>query len=462
MNRQSYFFCGVGGSGMSALAAILCIQGCYVAGSDRGYDQGKSPGAFQKLKDLGIRIYPQDGSGPQQGDILVISTAIEESVPDIQAARRLNLVIKKRAEILAELFQNRKSVAVGGTSGKTTVTGMAGLIFQSCGFDPLIVNGGVMLNFMDNIHVGQGQWIVAETDESDGSIALFTPDIAILNNVTMDHKPIAELRELFAHFIDKARMGAVINVDDPEAASLVPFAKSAMTFGCHHDNAILSASNCVFSGQEAVFYVTEKNKNSVQCRLYVPGYHNISNALAAIGAARLAGISLAQAAEALSFFKGIRRRLESVGTVHGITVIDDFAHNPDKIAASLATLRQAPGRILIMFQPHGFAPMRMMRHEIVEAFAEGMGGDDILVMPEIFYAGGATIKDISSADIIREVASKGRHATFIQTRDEIHTYLLEHAKEGDRILVMGARDDTLTDFSRKILSCISSRQKKTG
>lgn len=441
---------------MSALAAILSIQGHKVAGSDRGYDQGKSPEKFAHLQSLGITLCPQDGSGVKHGDILVVSTAIEESIPDVQTARRLNLKVMKRAEVLAALFQTRKSVAIGGTSGKTTVTGMAGWLFNACGLDPLIVNGGVMLNFNDNIHVGQGGWIVAETDESDGSIALFTPDIAVLNNVTLDHKPIPELRGLFADFLARARIGAVINMDDPEAAALLPHSNNAVTFGIDRKGATLSASNLIFEGQDIFFALTYNGSESISCRLSVPGRHNVSNALAAIGTALLAGISLKDAAASLTGFKGVQRRLETVGQSHGVTVIDDFAHNPDKIAASLATLRQSPGRLLIMFQPHGFAPMRMMRKEITQAFAGGMAADDILLMPEIFYAGGTTVKDISSNDLISDVRALGRKAEFMQTRDDVKNYLLSHACKGDRIVIMGARDDTLTDFARAFLNEIKS------
>jgi UDP-N-acetylmuramate--alanine ligase len=450
---SSYFFCGIGGSGMSALAAILRLQGYAVAGSDRGYDQGKSPEKFAHLKSLGIDLCPQDGSGVKPGDILVVSTAIEESIPDVQAARRLGLKVMKRAEILAWLFESRKSVAIGGTSGKTTVTGMAGWAFSACGYDPLIVNGGVMLNFNDNIHAGQGGWIVAETDESDGSIALFTPDIAVLNNVTLDHKPVAELRGLFADFLRKARIGAVVNLDDPEAAVLLSHAANGIGFGIDHKNAVLNAYDLTFSTHETAFTVTYQGR-SVPCALQVPGRHNVSNALASIGAALMAGIDLEKACAALAGFKGTQRRLETVGTKAGVTVIDDFAHNPDKIAASLATLRQSPGRLLIMFQPHGFAPMRMMRKEITQAFAEGMDIDDVLLMPEIFYAGGTTVKDISSGDLINDVRILGRKAEFMQTREDLRNYLLSHARDGDRIVIMGARDDTLTDFARALLNDI--------
>ncbi len=448
----SFFFCGIGGSGMSALAAILRRRGGNVSGSDRSRDQGQTPEKFAELEAMGIKLYPQDGSGVvKTTDLVVVSTAVENTIPDIQAAQKLGVPIRRRADILAGLFNGRKGIAVGGTSGKTTVTGMTGQIFAACGLDPTVVNGGVMLNFAANFRAGDSDWFIAETDESDGSIALYKPEIAILNNVTLDHKPLNELRPLFTDFMARTRTGIVLNMDDAEAAALKPADKNVLTFGIERADADLSASDIEWN---------RRTGEHVRCVLHVPGRHNISNALAAIGAALLAGISLRDAAAALADFKGIRRRLEIVGQAGGVTVIDDFAHNPDKIAATLATLTQTGGRLLMMFQPHGFGPMRMMRKELVEAFAAGMRADDMLFMPEIFYAGGTTTRDISSADLIADIAGRGRRAFFMQTRNDVAAELLHAARPGDRIVVMGARDDSLSDFARDLLEKIPSNADK--
>jgi UDP-N-acetylmuramate--alanine ligase len=191
--------------------------------------------------------------------------------------------------------------------------------------------------------------------------------------------------------------------------------------------------------------------NGVPCRLQVPGRHNAANAVAAIAACGAIGVSVEASAEALCSFLGIGRRLQVVGQAGGVTVIDDFAHNPDKIAASLATLKAQPGRVIAVFQPHGFGPTRFLKDGLIAAFAEGLGIEDVLVMPEIFYAGGTAQKDISSAHLIEAVVAAGRKGMFVPDRKEIIGHLMDMAQPGDRIVVMGARDDTLTEFAREIL-----------
>lgn len=456
---ETLFFCGIGGSGMSALASILRQQGRSVAGSDRGYDRGQTPEKFAALKDFGIQLFPQDGSGLTADTAqLVVSSAIENSIPDVKAAIDRGIPIFKRADILAEMFNATRGIAVGGTSGKTTVTGMAGHILHQAGLDPSVINGGVMVNFGHNFHTGRGDWLVAETDESDGSIALFEPEIAILNNITLDHMPIESLRPLFAAFVAKARLGAVINADDEEAARLVNEAGvQVLTFGIGRYDVDLTADHILFRRDHCsfdVFYGREK----AMVDLPVPGMHNVSNALAAIGAALKAGVPLAQAATALAGFRGIHRRLEFVGEVGGIGVIDDFAHNPDKVAASLDTLKTvADGRLLIMFQPHGYGPMRMMRRELMQAFAHGMGEEDILMMPEIFYAGGTASRDMSASDLIADLEGLGKNGLFLPTRELVGRSLLAEARPGDRIVIMGARDDTLPIFARDLLAALGSK-----
>lgn len=450
---DSYFFCGIGGSGMSALARILVRRGARVGGSDRGFDRGQSPEKFAALAAEGITIHPQDGSGPEGYGVLVVSSAVEDSVPDVRAALALGKPILRRAELLARLFNAARGIAIGGTSGKTTVCAMTGWIFAACGLDPVIVNGGIMRNFEDNARAGAGEWFIAETDESDGSIALYDPEISVLNNVTLDHKPLDELRPLFRDFLARARRGIVLNLDDPESAALAREVPGAVTFGIDTPAAALNAIDLETRPGGSACHV-----DGMKLLLSVPGRHNISNALAALGAAKLAGIETGAALAALQSFRGTARRLEVLGEADGVTVIDDFAHNPDKIAASLATLREFPGRLIVMFQLHGFGPARLLREGIVEAFAKGLGPEDILIMPEIFYAGGSAERTISAKDLTLDVARAGRAARFFETRDEVAAYLEETARAGDRIAIMGARDDTLSDFGRDILKRLAARR----
>lgn len=454
---KSYFFCGIGGSGMSSLAVAIKGDDIEIKGSDRSLDQGKMPEKFETLKKLGIRLFPQDGSGiDEHTDLMVVSSAVEDNIPDVIKARALNVPIKKRAEVLAELLHRHNGIAVAGTSGKTTTTGMTGHILKSCGLDPTVINGGVMLNYpasdgLGNVLTGKGSFCVIEADESDGSIALYSPAVALVNSITLDHKPIEELRPLFADFVSRASVGAVLNADCPETAALKDKNPNVMTYSLQNANADLKAESLTPT-EIGISFVLDGEKINLQ----LPGRHNVSNALAALCAAEMIGIPRKDAVAALETFKGIHRRTEIVGTTpKRITVIDDFAHNPEKIAASLEALKEHDGRLIIIYQPHGFGPTRMLRQGIVKAFDSGMGMDDTLIMPEIYYAGGTAAKDISAADLIRDLERTGKRVHFIPDRAKIIHLVKSLAEKGDRIVVMGARDDTLSDFARDILKAVS-------
>jgi UDP-N-acetylmuramate--alanine ligase len=465
---RRYFFCGIGGSGMLPLALILRAQGHEVAGSDRMLDQGRLGAKFEFLRGRGIALYPQDGSGVRDGgQIFIASTAIEESVPDLKAARALGAPVKSRAELLAQLFNAATlSVAVGGTSGKSTTTGMAGWILSEAGRDPTVMNGALMKNFTTpetpfaSAVVGEGDVFVSEVDESDGSIALYEPDVAVLTNIALDHKSLDELRALFADFVARASK-VVINLDNAETAAVaakVP-GDAVSGFSLRDPAADLFASALAPAPDGIAFELHEgASGESVVVRLAVPGRHNVANALAAIGAARACGVPLAQAAAALAGFAGLRRRLETVGTAGGVTVIDDFAHNPDKIEATLATLHDFPGRLLVLFQPHGFGPLRMMKDAFIEVFARCLGAEDVLVMPDPVYYGGTTDRSVSSADIVAGAAAAGRHAFSFAERAACGEKLLALAEPGDRIVVMGARDDTLSTFAAGLLAQLAEPQ----
>jgi UDP-N-acetylmuramate--alanine ligase len=462
LNRtRPYFFCGIGGSGMLPLALILRAKGYAVEGSDRSLDQGRLAGKFEFLRARGIPLHPQDGSGVTRAEqILVTSAAVEETVADVQAARRLGVPLLRRAELLAELFNAAPlGVGVGGTSGKSTTTAMIGWILRRAGRDPTIMNGAVMKNFATptipfaSAAVGRGDVFVSEVDESDGSIALFHPRIAVVTNVSHDHKPMDELRALFRAFAAGAKT-AVLNLDNAEtralAAALPPDA--AWTYSLSDPGARLAAGRLAPAPDGIGFEVGERGAGgTVPVRLAMPGAHNASNALAALGAALACGVPLSDAAAALGSFSGLKRRFERVGAANGVTVIDDFAHNPDKIAATLATLHAFPGCLLVLFQPHGFGPLRLMKDAFIQCFAENLGDGDVLVMPEPVYYGGTTDRAVSSGDIVAGVAARGRQAFAFPDRKACGDQLLALARPGDRIVVMGARDDTLSEFAAELL-----------
>ncbi|WEK41430.1 MAG: Mur ligase family protein [Candidatus Brevundimonas colombiensis] len=455
----SYFFCGIGGSGMLPLAMIVQAQGHAIEGSDRALDQGRTPDKFDWLRAHGVTLHPQDGSGVTRASQQVIATgAIEETVPDIGAARRAGARIQTRPELLSQLFNAAPtSIGVAGTSGKSTITGMIAWILHQTGRNPTVVNGAVMKNFTDADHpfasalIGGPDVFVAEVDESDGSIARYDPTVAVVSNISLDHKSMEELRDLFGGFTNRATT-AVLNLDNPETAALAQTlpAGKAITFGLGEEQADLSAHDLqpLPTGMKFRLIAGWTEYDAV---LNVPGAHNVANALAALGAVKALGVPVGEAVKALETFAGIRRRMEVVGTVNDITVIDDFAHNPDKIAATLKTLHAFDGRLLILFQPHGFGPLKLMKHEFIEGFAGLMRPDDVLLMPEPVYYGGTTDRSVGSEDIASGVRAAGRQAEALATRADCGDRILALAKPGDRIIVMGARDDTLSTFAAELL-----------
>ena len=507
--NKSYFFCGIGGSGMLPLANIVRDAGATVAGSDRALDQGRLGRKFEWLQSLGIDLFAQDGSGLVSGEqILIASAAIEDSVPDIVKANALGCQRMTRAELLADLFNAApRSVAVGGTSGKSTVTGMIGWILTDAGLDPTIMNGAVMKNFVADdapfasARVGQGEVFVSEVDESDGSIALFTPEVAVLNNVSLDHKSLEELRQLFGDFARKAKC-CVWNADDAETVALMatlsplPFrggdgggaasmyntlatqphpnpveplgpvrgtgpstpegeGLSTISFG-FTPSAYIRATDITDLPLGSRFTLHAKGETH-PVTLIVPGRHNIANALAAIAAATALGVSVARAVRGVERFNGLARRFDIVGTTNNITVIDDFGHNHDKIAATLATLKAFPGRIIAFFQPHGYGPIRNMGTELAAVFAEMLGEDDHLILCDPVYFGGTVDKSIGSQSITDAVVAAGRNAEYIPAREDCGNRIVELAIPDDRVVIMGARDDTLSGFAGDVMNTVSTK-----
>jgi UDP-N-acetylmuramate--alanine ligase len=466
--RGDYFFCGIGGSGMTPLALLIQALGGRVEGSDRALDQGRNNERFDFLRARGVRLHPQDGSGVTRADqILVTSAAVEETVPDVQAARRIGAAITTRARLLAELFNSAGlAVGVAGTSGKSTTVGMLGWILHRAAKNPTIVNGADMKNFINagspfaSARIGTGEIFVSEVDESDGSIALFRPRVAVVNNISLDHKSLDELRVLFRTFVAQAQT-VVLNLDNAETAALLGGLKpgQAMTYSLNSGQADLLASHPVGSPAGFSFQVEARATGEVvDVDLKVPGLHNAANALAGLSAAKACGVELAVAAAHLAEFSGIRRRLEVVGTAKEITVLDDFAHNPDKIAATLETLHAFPGRLLVMFQPHGYGPLRLMRDALVDCFARDLRNEDVLVMPEPVYFGGTTDRSTGSEEIVREIQRRGRIAFAFPHRDACGDMLVSLARRGDRIVVMGARDDSLSQFAQELLRRVAHEQ----
>ncbi|MFM5923690.1 MAG: glutamate ligase domain-containing protein [Novosphingobium sp.] len=463
LTSHPWFFCGIGGSGMLPLALILKGEGAEVAGSDRSRDQGRTPEKFAWLESLGFALHPQDGSGVVSAEqTLVASAAVEDTVPEVVRARELGCPRMTRAELLAALFNAAPTgIAIGGTSGKSTVTGMTGWIMDRAGKDPTIMNGAVMKNYAGpdapfaSARVGHGGVFVSEVDESDGSIALYRPTVAVLLNVSLDHKSMDELRALFGDFLRTTSIG-VINLDDAEAAALAPEYTPWLGYGIGNPAAEIGVVDGSIVDEPFAISATvidRRDANQHALRLKVPGRHNLSNALAAVAAACAAGVSVADAVEALGSYAGLARRFDVIGTSpSGITVIDDFGHNPDKVAATLSTLKAQPGRVIAFFQPHGYGPLRQMGRELAGTFARLLGPDDVTILCDPVYFGGTVDRSEGSERITGLITAAGGTAEYIPLRDDCATRIAAIARPGDRVVIMGARDDTLTRFAQDLFA----------
>ena len=382
----------------------------------------------------------------------MVSAAIEGSIPDVKAAKEERIEILTRAQLLAEIFHDSKaSIGIAGTSGKTTVTGMVATVLSELDCKPTVMNGGQVKNLENtqlgkgvNFLIGKGDVFVSEMDESDKSIELFSPTISVLNNISIDHMTMDELKKLFGDFVFRADR-AVLNLDEENTASLKR-PENAITFSLENSEATLYVTNIQLSEGGCSF-----DMNGIAVKLNVPGRHNISNALATLGVVMALNLDIEAACQALAKFSGIKRRMETVGVKNGVTVIDDFGHNPDKIAAGLATAKQNGARIIAMFQPHGFTPLRLMGDEILQSFKTHFTKNDILIMPEVYYAGGTVDRSVTARDIIGKAKAISLNAHWFEKRAEIIPFITEQAKSGDKIMIMGARDDTLSDFAKEIL-----------
>lgn len=457
----TFFFCGIGGIGMSAIALYLKKTGHTVIGSDRSFDQNRNTYIKNSLIKEGIHLFKQDGSGVTKDiDIFIVSSAIEDSILDVQKAKTLHLSIRKRSQVLADIFHSHaKNIAIAGTSGKTTVTAMVGHILHQTGNDPTMINGGIGINRYNgtensNLICGKSDICVIEADESDGSIELYNPFISVVTNISLDHKPLEEIRILFENFLNRTKKGIVLNADCPEMQALSLTHSNIISFSVHEKtNATLCAKKITFGPKDVTF-----DLNGKTFTLPFIGLHNLENALAAIGICLHMEISIDESIQALNSFAGTKRRLEFVGSVHDIQVIDDYAHNVEKIKATLTALQNYQGRIFAIYQPHGFAPLKLMKNNLIDMLIKQLDNRTIWIMPNVFYAGGTVQRTISSKDIVMPLQNAGKKAFYFESRELITSFLLPKLQKNDRIVVMGARDDTLSDFALNIIERIKEKK----
>lgn len=455
----TFFFCGIGGIGMSGIALCLKQSGHTVLGSDRAFDNGQSERMKSILTQAGIQIVPQDGSGVTS-DIhcFVVSSAVEPSIIDVKKALEHKLIILTRAQVLAYVFAHKKYIAVGGTSGKTTVTAMIGHILSVIGKKPLMINGGISINTYNgagesNIIYNESEIGVMEADESDGSIELYKPAVSVLTNITQDHKEVAENLPLFARFADKATLGCVLNADCMNSRLLKLYQSNIKTFSVTGEKADLSPSDIVCNANGIRFMLNHETYT-----LPFIGLHNLENALAATCACLYYDISIDESMQALMSFKGTKRRLQCLGVANGVSITDDYAHNPAKINAALSAIQQHQGNIYVYFQPHGFGPLKMMQTELIEMLKARLDNRTTWLMSEPFYAGGTVNRDISSQTTIQALQQADKKAFLMQDRKEALEFLMKNVQSGDHIVIMGARDNSLTIYAEEILEVLKEKK----
>lgn len=427
---------GLAGVGMNAIAQVLQARGFRVTGSDRLHDQGVAVPALDILRRNGIELYPQDGSGVTSTTAaLVVSSAIEADNPDLLAAHARQMPVWHRAEALAAVIGDDPCIAIAGTSGKTTVTGMVGWLLTELGMEPNVVNGGSLLNWrsddcIGNVRITGSPWWVVEVDESDRSLLRFLPDWALLTNITADHFPLPESVELFVRF--SAGIKNTLLTDPDTLAQL--------------------ETDPAFRARTALWQPDQLEP----VPLSLPGPHNQLNAGLALALCEELNFSRTAATTALSTFRGIERRLECAGTGRGVAVYDDYAHNPAKIQAAWTALTHQAERVLGVWRPHGYGPLNAMAPDLIAMWQRVMRPQDRLFILPVYYAGGTVNPVLTSADFVRQLGAAGIQAVYIENFATLAGTLLKEAQADDHILCMGARDPHWPVFARQLVQSLCS------
>lgn len=451
-NFSAVHFTGIMGSGMSALAQFLAWSGLAVSGSDRIAAAEEMRECKARLEGCGCTLYPQDGSGITAAtEALVVSSAIEEDNADIAAARKRGTVVLHRSDVLAAIVGARRTIAVCGTSGKSTVTALIFDILRACGKHPSLLTGANLeslreAGLLGNAFLGADDLLVMEADESDGTLVKYRPQKAVFLNVSKDHKSVGETLLLLER-LAQAAPWVMKNADDPGLARL----KARYTFG------LAAPADYTPEGVAALTPAVLFSLRGTEFALPLPGAHNLANAVAALGICASEGCEWEAMAAPLRAFKGVERRFILRRTAGGVTVIDDYAHNPEKIKAAILTARDFGARLFAVFQPHGYGPTRFLKDELVDTFSGLMRpGDEVYFLP-IYYAGGTVTRDVSAADLARLVEQHGVRSSAPLSREDLLAGLARRVKAGDVVLLMGARDPALSLLAREIRKFLEGR-----
>jgi len=431
-------FIGIGGIGMSGIAEVLLNLGYQVSGSDL-----KESEITRRLSELGGTItYGHRRENLADVDVVVTSTAVRADNPEVlEAHRRLTPVIP-RAEMLAELMRMKYGIAIAGTHGKTTTTSMVATILTHGGIDPTVVIGGRLDLFESNAKLGQGQFLVAEADESDGSFLKLSPTIAVVTNIDADHldyyRDLDQIRDTFIDFINKVPFYglAVLCLDDPNIQSLLPRVRKRMTTYGINSQADFSASAIEHAADRTAFTVHYRGKSLGRLGFRMPGRHNVLNALAAVAVGMELDLSFTAIADGFKDFGGVGRRFQIKGESNGIMVVDDYGHHPAEIKATLAAARAGwQKRVVTVFQPHRYSRTKALFDDFVTAFYQA----DHLVVMDVYAAGEDPIPGVSAADLAAGISGHGhRSCVYAADRPAVLAHLREAVQPGDMVITLGA------------------------
>ncbi len=438
------FFSGIAGSGVSAIAAFMADKGHIIAGSDRAFDIDPGNPLRERFNAVGITIVPQDGSGIDNTfDFAVFSTAVEPDRPEAIKARELGIPVRTRPDYLAEITESFDTIAVSGTSGKSTASGMLAFLMARLGLAPNFISGGRVKQFKTPSHpgnsmTGDSDYLVIEACESDGTIVNYKPQYSIILNLAFDHHSVEKTSSMFEALMENTKGKVILNGDDENLNKIAP--RDAVTFSINNE------SDYKAEQIEYKSFSTDFTLKGTRFSLSLPGKYNLYNALSCIAFLSGTGISMEDIAAVLPEFQGIDRRFDIYLNDGERLVIDDYAHNPHKISSLMETVRKLGKEVCYIFQPHGFGPTRLMKKEYIETFIANLRDTDHLILLPIFYAGGTAAKDISSNDLVREIKSAGKSVEVVEKRTDI----LDRVNEYRTYVIFGARDETLAEFAKEI------------
>ncbi|WP_432287916.1 UDP-N-acetylmuramate--L-alanine ligase [Aminobacter sp. BA135] len=442
-------FIGIGGIGMSGIAEVLHNLGYKVQGSDQSESAN-----VQRLRDKGIECFVgHKAENLGDAEVIVVSTAIKKTNPELQAAREKLLPVVRRAEMLAELMRFRNAVAIGGTHGKTTTTSMVATLLDAGGLDPTVINGGIINAYGTNARMGEGEWMVVEADESDGTFLKLPADVAVVTNIDPEHLDhygtFDKVREAFRQFVENVPFYGfgVMCTDHPEVQALVSHIEDrrVITYG-ENAQADVRFTNHRMEGAVSVFDVVIRNRKSVSStvieglRLPMPGRHNVSNATAAIAVATELGITPEAVKRGLLSFGGVKRRFTHTGTWNGVEVFDDYGHHPVEIKAVLRAAREATaGRVIAIAQPHRFTRLR----DLFDDFSACFNDADTVMIAPVYTAGEDPIEGVNSEALVSRIRAGGhRDARYVDGPAAVAPIVRELAKPGDFVVYLGAGNIT--------------------